>query len=96
MNIIQAETKSSSVAKVGEMIKIITLNDRARLCPKPNCEEGEHLLRIPTNTELKVESFVRQRMPLWDVIWYKVTYKGKQGWISEFDTNKAPSQPRYR
>lgn len=91
-----AGSKKAPVAAVGNVIKIITVENRARLCPKVDCAEGQELLRLPTNTELKVESSSKQRLPMWDVIWYKVTFKGKQGWISEFNTDKAPNKPRYR
>jgi hypothetical protein len=93
---VNAEPKMSAVASVGDVIKIVTPNDRARLCQNPNCDQDQEILRIPTNTELKVESLIRHRMPLWDVVWYKVTYQGKRGWVSEFDTNVAPNEPRYR
>ena len=91
-----AEPNNSPIAKAGEIIKIDTIKNRARLCPNIDCDEGQELLRIPTNTELKVESSSKSRLPLWDVIWYKVTYKNKQGWVSEFNTDKAPKEPRYR
>jgi hypothetical protein len=84
------------IAKVGDIIKIITVDGRARLCPKPLCNQDQELLRIPTNTELKVEEVSRERLPMWDVVWYKITYKGKRGWVSEFDTDKAPKEPRKR
>jgi len=91
-----ASPKEFPVAAAGDVIRIVTPDNRARLCPKPNCAQGQERLRISTNMELKVESSSRYRMPLWDVVWYKVTYRGKQGWVSEFDTNKAPKEPRYR
>lgn len=91
-----AGSKKVPVAASGDILKIVTTENRARLCPKLNCGQGQELLRIPKDTELKVESSSKHRMPVWDVIWYKVTYKGKQGWVSEFDTDKAPKEPRYR
>ena len=84
------------VANIGDTIKIITPGTKARLCPKPLCKEDQELLRIPANTEFKVEEFSRERLPMWDVVWYKITYKGKKGWVSEFDTDTAPKEPRYR
>ena len=91
-----AGPKDPPVGKVGDIIKIITVDGRARLCQKPLCKQGQELLRIPTNTELKIEEVSRERMPMWDVLWYKITYKGKKGWVSEFDTDKAPKELRYR
>ncbi len=79
-----------------DVIRIVTLNNRARLCPKPNCGQGQEILRIPTNTKLEVQSKTFVNLRLWNVIWYEVIYKGKRGWVSEFDTDKAPAQPRYR
>jgi len=76
-------------------IRIVTLDNRARLCPKANCGQGQEILRIPTNTRLEVQSKIFINLRLWDVVWYEVIYKGKKGWVSEFDTDKAPAQPRY-
>ena len=77
-------------------IRIVTLDNRTRLCPKPNCGQGQEILRIPTNTKLEVQSKISINLGSWNVVWYEVIYKGKKGWVSEFDTDKAPAQPRYR
>jgi len=79
-----------------DTIRIVTLNNRARLCPKANCGQGQEIFRIPTNTKLEVQSKISINLNLWNVVWYEVIYKGKRGWVSEFDTDKAPVQPRYR
>jgi hypothetical protein len=84
------------VANTGDTIKIIIPGTKARLCPKPLCKQDQELARISANTEFKVEEVARERLPMWDVVWYKITYKGKKGWVSEFDTDKAPKEPRYR
>jgi hypothetical protein len=84
------------VATVGDTIKIITPENRARLCPKPLCKQNQELLRIPSETKLKVEEVSNERLPMWDVVWYKISFKGKNGWVSEFDTDRAPKEPRYR
>jgi hypothetical protein len=84
------------VATIGDTIKIITPENRARLCPRPLCKQNQELLRIPADTNLKVEEVSSERLPMWDVVWYKISYKGKKGWVSEFDTDKAPKGPRYR
>ena len=91
-----AGPKKAPVAAVVNTIKIVTLENKARLCPNIGCNQGQELLRLPTNTKLKVEMSSKQRLPMWDVIWYKVIYKGKEGWVSEFNTDKAPKEPRYR
>lgn len=91
-----AGSKKAPIAVPGDVLRIVTPDNRARLCPKIDCGQDQELLRIPTNTKLKVESSSKHRMRMWDVIWYKVTYKHKQGWVSEFNTDKAPEEPRYR
>ncbi|MBW7996248.1 MAG: SH3 domain-containing protein [Candidatus Glassbacteria bacterium] len=90
----QAQTQTAPAASV-DTITIVTVDNRARLCPQPNCGQGQELLRIPTGTKLEVQSKTTIRLPAWNVIWYKVTYNGKTGWLSEFDTDKAPAEPRY-
>jgi hypothetical protein len=84
------------VANIGDTIKIITPGTKTRLCPKPLCKQDQEIMRIPANTEFKVEEVARERLPMWDVVWYKITYKGKKGWVSEFDTDTAPKEPRKR
>ena len=74
--------------KQGDKIKIVTPETMARLCPHPNCGENQHITRIPQGTTLTVEGIMsvkNGRMP--PVKWFEVTYKGKRGWISIFDTN---------
>jgi hypothetical protein len=88
--------EDAQVATIGDTIKIITPETQARLCPKPLCRQGQELARILANTEFKVEEVSRERLPMWDVVWYRITYKGKRGWVSEFDTDKAPKEPRRR
>ena len=89
-----ADPDDAVVANIGDTIKIITPGTKARICPKPLCKEDQEIMRIPANTELKVEEVSRERLPMWDVVWYKITYKGKKGWVSEFDTDNAPKEPR--
>lgn len=77
-------------------LTVVTLDDRARLCPKPDCEEGQELIRLPTGVVLEVEAQRWIRLPRWDVIWFQVRYEGRRGWVSEFNTDLAPEKPRYR
>ncbi len=72
-----------------DWITILTAENRARLCPRPNCGQGKELLRIPTNTQLRVLGSHTQRQPRFDVTWYKVTYQEQEGWVCEFATDKA-------
>ena len=73
----------------GDRITILTAENRARLCPRPDCGEGRELLRMPTNTKLRVLGSYTQHQPIFDVTWYKVKYQEKEGWVSEFNTDKA-------
>ncbi len=73
----------------GDWIRILTAKNRAQLCPRPNCGQEQELLRIPTNTMLRILGVRTVSQPAFNVTWYKVKYQGKKGWISEFNTNKA-------
>lgn len=71
-------------------ITIITHGVTARLCPQPSCGPNEHLTRIPEGTALKVEGMTETQIgTLPPVNWFEVTYQGKKGWVSIYDTNKA-------
>lgn len=72
----------------GDKVTIITPGILARLCPYPNCGENKHITRIPEGTVLVVEGKTDAGTKAWPVIWFEVTYKGKKGWISIFDTDK--------
>ena len=74
--------------KQGDKVKIITPETVARLCPHPSCGANQHITRIPHGTVLTVEGIMSVKTgPLPSVKWFEVTYKGKKGWISIFDTN---------
>jgi len=83
------------IAAVGDTITIVATANGARLCPHIDCGQDLELLRLPTGTKLTVESSSTSHLPLWEVVWYKVKYKGRQGWVSEFSTDKAPKEQRY-
>ncbi len=72
-----------------DWITILTAENKARLCPRPDCGQDRELLRIPTNTKLRILGTRTVSQPAFNVTWYKVKYQGKEGWISEFNTNKA-------
>jgi len=74
----------------GDKITIVTPDTVARLCPYPNCGENQHITRIPKGTVLEVEGIMDVKSGMLPAVkWFEVTYKGKRGWISIFDTDKA-------
>jgi len=75
--------------KQGDKVTIVTPGTVARLCPYPNCGQDQHITRIPERTVLEVEGIMDVRSGVLTVQWFEVTYKGKRGWISIFDTDKA-------
>jgi hypothetical protein len=77
-------------------ITIVTPDDRARLCPQPDCGQKQELGRLPTGVVLEIRAERRVRLPQWDVIWFQVSYEGRRGWVSEFETDLTPQTPRYR
>jgi hypothetical protein len=75
--------------KQGDTVSIVTPGTVARLCPYPNCGQNEHIARIPKGTVLQVEGIMEVKSGILAVEWFEVTYKGKRGWISVYDTDKA-------
>ena len=76
--------------KQGDKITIITPETVARLCPSPNCGQDQHITRIPEGTVLEVEGIMDVTSGVLTVQWFELTYKGKRGWISIYNTDKAP------
>ena len=72
----------------GDKIKIITPQVIARLCPFPNCGQDQHITRIPEGTVFQVEGIMKTGSKEWPVTWFEVTFKGKKGWVSIYDTDK--------
>ena len=82
---------STSKIKQDDKVTIVVPGTVARLCPYANCGENQHITRIPEGTVLTVEGIMEVksgRLP--PVKWFEVTYKGKRGWLSIFNTDKAP------
>ena len=75
--------------KQGDKIAIVTPGTVARLCPHPNCGQNQHLTRIPKGTKLTVEGIIDVQSGMMNVQWFEVTFKGKRGWISIFDTDRS-------
>ena len=73
------------VAKTPLSIKIVSLEDRAKLCPKPACGQDKEISRIKTNSILSVRASKTIKHGMMKSRWYKVIYNGKTGWVSEFN-----------
>ena len=84
-----ASNVNASEVKQSDKVTIVTPGTVARLCPHPNCGQNQHITRIPKGTVLKVEGIMDVKSGVLTVQWFEVTYKGKRGWISIFDTDKA-------
>ena len=80
---------NASEVKQSDKVTIVTPGTVARLCPHPNCGQNQHITRIPKGTVLEVEGIMDVKSGVFTVQWFEVTYKGKRGWISIFDTDKA-------
>ena len=77
--------------KQGDTVTVITPDVSARLCPYPNCGQEQHITRIPKDTQLTVEGIKIVKVGgtvKWEVTWFEVTYKGKRGWVSIYNTDK--------
>jgi hypothetical protein len=81
----------ASEIKRGDKVTIVTPATMARLCPYPDCGQNQHITRIPKGTVLEVEGIMDVKLSnqVPPVKWFEVTYKGKRGWISIFDTDKV-------
>lgn len=78
--------------KQGDEITIVTPGTTARLCPYPNCPQNQHITRIPKGTTLKIEGIKEVKSGVLTVQWFEVTYKGKKGWVSTFDTDDTDKE----
>lgn len=76
--------------KQGDEVTIVVPGTVARLCPYPNCGQDQHITRIPEGTVLKVEGIMDVKSGRMTVQWFEVSYQGNRGWLSIFDTDKAP------
>lgn len=78
----------SDDVKHGDKVKIITPDVNARLCPSPNCGSNQHITRIPNGTVMEIEGIQNVKAGMFAVKWFEVTFKGKRGWVSIYDTDK--------
>ena len=75
---------------------VSVVQQAARLCPKSNCGEGSEITRIPVGTKLVVKERRVESTPFLDVVWYRVSFRGASGWVSEWTTDAAPAKPRLK
>ena len=85
----------NSNAPAGEVkrkdkITIVTAGTVARLCPHPGCGPDKHITRIPEGTVLNVEGMENYTIGTFKVRWFEVVYKENRGWVSIYDTDRAP------
>ena len=78
--------------KKNDHVTIVTPGTVARLCPQPGCGPEQHIIRIPAGTILEVEDTQDYAIGTFKVKWFEVIYQKNRGWISIYDTDKAPRQ----
>ena len=75
--------------KNGSKVVIVTQGVTARLCPKPDCGTNEEIIRIPKDTELIVKEIKKIKHGMMPAVkWFAVSYAGKEGWVSMYNTDK--------
>jgi len=75
--------------KLGDKVTIVPSGNETKLCPYPDCRQGQHVTRIPKGTVLKVEGIMNVKTGNLAMKWLETTYKEKRGWISINDTDQA-------
>lgn len=84
----------------GETITLVVSGQDVRLCPNPECLPEDEILWVTASQKLTiadVAAVAAEGAVVWDLIWYKVVLDGgPTGWISEYDTDRAPERPRFR
>ena len=88
MTLLTASDVYAKEVKQGDKVTIVTSETVARLCPHPNCGKNQHITRIPLGTTFKIEGIMTVKSGMMKVKWFEVTYNGKRGWISIYDTDK--------
>ena len=74
----------------GDTVTVVTPGVTARLCPQPMCGPDKHIMRIAEGTDLKVAGVEDIKIGTMVVTWFQVAVEGTTGWISIYDTDKAP------
>lgn len=85
----------SSISRAGDVepgdtVTIVTPGVTARLCPQPMCGPDQHIMRVAEGTELEVKGIEAVKIGSIHVTWFQVVVDGNSGWVSIYDTNKAP------
>ena len=75
--------------KLGDKVTVVGPGSVTKLCPYPNCRQGQHVTRIPEGTVVKVEGMMNVKHGDSTLKWFETTYKKKRGWISIHDTDQA-------
>jgi hypothetical protein len=76
-----------SDVKLGDKVTVVGPGSVTKLCPYPDCRQGQHVTRIPEGTVLKVEGMMDVKYGDSTMKWFETTYKEKRGWISIHDTD---------
>jgi len=79
----------ASEVKLGDKVIVVPPGNVTKLCPYPDCRQGQHVIRIPKGTVLKVEGMMNVKYGNSTMKWFETTYKEKRGWISIYDTDQA-------
>ena len=78
---------ASDVSK-GSKVVIVTQGVTARLCPVPDCGTDNEITRIPKDTILIVKEIKKVKHGMMPAVkWYAVSYSGKEGWVSMYNTD---------
>ncbi len=75
--------------QLGDKLIVVPAGNVTKLCPYPDCRQGQHVTRIPKGTVLKVEGLMKVKYGNSTMKWFETTYKEKRGWISIYDTEQS-------
>ena len=84
-----ADAVSDSAPSAPEQVTV--LYQPTQLCPSPSpCVQGDELVWVPLGTTLAVVEVHVQQLSRSTVHWFRVEYGGRDGWITEMSTDRAP------
>jgi hypothetical protein len=75
--------------KLGDAVTVVGPGNATKLCPYPDCRQGQHVIRIPKGTVLKVEGMMNVKCGNSTMKWLETIYREKRGWISIYDTDQG-------